>query len=525
MGAVRLEHSDLAEHRAGIMQQLRKFWREDHLCDVVLKSCDGAKHRAHSAVLSASGAIFRKLLGGSFLADSVQRGEPIEIAGSKAAVSAFLDYIYDGQPEVPLETGLELMRLAEAYDLPKLAGSIEAGIRASLDSSSALLVLQEVHGLHSLKDACEEKVAGNFETSSQHPDFVKLSADQLARILKRDDLGVSREEVVLKGIFTWLNASQDRNGLLGMLQHVDFKSLSDDWHREVGAALRKRAQASQPFQPKRRRLQHWSPDLSASEISEASGHEVLPFACNCLRRHGGDIYATDYVNGRTLCWKHGDAATSMRTLVDAGAEVCGMNLETDCDVSISPSGELFVADYFNYRLVNLDLLFVSPQGLYVVVQEGRTLQKLGSALQTVVASESLPADLQFKAKAMFVTNAGVIYVFDQLQSRILRINPAEPFELVVVGQIPTEPKACVSDLFVTEGGTIYVAEQYQRKVLTIHPGNTTFTEVLQCPAPWCPVALVVQERSLYLSMRDRDSVFDNDGCVYEYVLPPDLQLE
>jgi hypothetical protein len=215
----------------------------------------------------------------------------------------------------------------------------------------------------------------------------------------------------------------------------------------------------------------------------------------------------------------------MRTLVDAGAEVCGMNLETDCDVSISPSGELFVADYFNYRLVNLDLLFVSPQGLYVVVQEGRTLQKLGSALQTVVASESLPADLQFKAKAMFVTNAGVIYVFDQLQSRILRINPAEPFELVVVGQIPTEPKACVSDLFVTEGGTIYVAEQYQRKVLTIHPGNTTFTEVLQCPAPWCPVALVVQERSLYLSMRDRDSVFDNDGCVYEYVLPPDLQLE
>ena len=107
MGAVRLEHSDLAEHRAGIMQQLRKFWREDHLCDVVLKSCDGAKHRAHSAVLSASGAIFRKLLGGSFLADSVQRGEPIEIAASKAAVSAFLDYIYDGQPEVPLETGLE----------------------------------------------------------------------------------------------------------------------------------------------------------------------------------------------------------------------------------------------------------------------------------------------------------------------------------------------------------------------------------------------------------------------------------
>ena len=162
-----------------------------------------------------------------------------------------------------------------------------------------------------------------------------------------------------------------------------------------------------------------------------------------------------------------------------------------------------------HRLVNLDLLFVSPQGLYVVVHEGRTLfcswlqhfrqwlpPRVGLSensvpphpmvLLIIIPTKwlfhwgytpfsdipSLPADLQFKAKAMFVTNGGVIYVFDELQSRILRINPAEPFELVVVGQIPTEPKACVSDLFVTEGGTIYVAEQYQRKVLTIHPGNT-----------------------------------------------------
>lgn len=554
MGSVRLEHSDLAQHRAGITQQLRKFWREGHLCDVVLKSCDGTVHRAHKAVLSAASSVFWNLLGGSCLeAVRVQQGEHIEIAASKAALSALLDYIYEGQPEVQLPAGLELMRLAQAYDLPKLAESVEAGIRSSLDSSSAMLVLQQAHGLHSLKEACEEKVAADFETCSQHSDFGKLSDAQLARILKRDDLGVSREEVVLKGIFTWLNASPDRNCLLGMLlQHVDFQSLSvgnllrlerfnlsgqngENLHREVSVALRKRTQASQTLQPKRRRLQHWSPDLGASE---ASGHEVLPFACFCLRRHGGDIYATDFEDGRILCWKHGDAAASVRTLVDAGTDVCGMNLQRVCDVSISPSGELFVADYLNRRLVrfqgrsgdivlgeiDLDMLFVSPQGLlHVVVQKGQTLQKLvGSALQTVIASESLPPDLQFEATAMFVTNEEVIYVFDKLQSRILRINAAEPFELVVVGQMLTENKPLhVENLFVTEGGTIYVTEHVQRKVLAFHPGNATFTEVLQCPVGWCPVALVVQERSLYLSMRK----FDNAGCVYEYLLPPDLQLE
>ena len=176
MGAVKLEHSDRAQHRAGIMQQLRQFWMDDQFCDVVLKSHDGAEHRAHTAVLSAASAFFKNLLGGLFLeARQVQQKQPVEIAASKAAVSALLDYIYDGQPQVSVEVGLELLRLAEAYDLPKLAGAIEAGICASLDGRVALQVLQEEHGLHSLRVACEDKVAEDFGTCSQHPDLAQRS--------------------------------------------------------------------------------------------------------------------------------------------------------------------------------------------------------------------------------------------------------------------------------------------------------------------------------------------------------------
>ena len=115
MGAVKLDHSDPAQHRAGIMQQLRQFWMDDHLCDVVLKSHDGAEHRAHTAVLSAASAFFKNLLGGSFLeAERVQQKQPVEIAASKAAVSALLDYIYDGQPEVPVKLVLN------SYDWQRL---------------------------------------------------------------------------------------------------------------------------------------------------------------------------------------------------------------------------------------------------------------------------------------------------------------------------------------------------------------------------------------------------------------------
>ena len=200
MAASKIEHADLPQHSLNILQQFREFWMEDHLCDVVLKSSDAAEHRAHAAVLSAAGKFFKNLLSGSFLeAERVQKGQPVEIAASKAAVLALLDFFYGGQPEVNLEAGLELLRLAEAYDLPKLAGAIEAGFRASLDSSAALKILQVAQGLHDLKAACEEKVAEEFEACSRHPDFGKLSSGQLARILKREDLAVSREEEVLKG--------------------------------------------------------------------------------------------------------------------------------------------------------------------------------------------------------------------------------------------------------------------------------------------------------------------------------------
>ena len=564
MVAAKVEHADLPQHSLGILQQFREFWMEDHLCDVVLKSNDSAEHRAHSAVLSAASKFFKNLLGGSFLeADRVQKGQPVEIAASKAAVSALLDYVYGGQPEVNLEAGLELLRLAEAYDLPNLAGAIEAGFRASLDSSAALKILQEVQGLHDLKATCEEKVAADFETCSQQQDFWKLSAGQLARILKREDLVVSREEAVLKCIFNWLKISKDRNAFLAMLlQLVDFQSVSvdnllrlgsfnlsspnvDELHREVHEALRvrrKRNQSPQSFRPKRRCLQHWSPDLGAS--TEAPERMVFPTSCNSLCWHEGAIYATvTDLEGGVICWKPGDL-TAMRRVAGKGTAVTGINdLGCDCYVAISPTGEIFVTDYDNDRIVSFqhgsgrlvldnlhgyDMICCSPNGvLYVLTSEA--LQKLeGSRLQTVKAIADFPEDLEFSA--VFVTKEEVIYIIDRPNHRILRVNPAESLKPVVVGEVPVEHKLDLWDLFVTEGGTVYVAEQNQRKVLAFRPGCTTYTEVLQCPGALKPIALLVQGKSLYVSTEghppDPLSGFPAvpEG-VYEFLLPPELQLE
>lgn len=155
--------------------------------------------------------------------------------------------------------------------------------------AAALKILKQTQDLHDLHAECEEKIAVSFEQCFAFVDFLDLSASQLARILQREDLSVSREEVVLEGLFRWLNNSPDRGAFLGvLLRNIDFQALASsnlaklrhqcasmgpnghDLQREVHETLRarkRRAASADPpdaFRPKRRCLQHWSPQLGAS---------------------------------------------------------------------------------------------------------------------------------------------------------------------------------------------------------------------------------------------------------------------
>ena len=290
-------------------------------------------------------------------------------------------------------------------------------------------------------------------------------------------------------------------------------------------------------------MKHWSPFLGAS--TEASGREVLPFPCESLCWHQGELFALHIGGRRIISWKPGDPASRVRPVAGEDAAVTGINdLGRYCLLSISPSGEVFVSDWLNRRILrfqngsgdlvvgNADAgaLFYSPKEvLYVVSWDGRTMAKLvGSRLETVIASESLPADMQFQANRVFVTKEEVIYLLDNLNEnrRILCINPAESLEPVVVAQIPTDGRSFLTDLFVTDGGTIYVSEKYQRKVLAFHPNSPTFTEVLQCPDGFQLAALLVQDRSLYVGLGTPQVNGEPwTGKVYEYLLPPELQLQ
>ena len=160
----------------------------------------------------------------------------------------------------------------------------------------ALNLLQQISALNptELREACEEEIAHDFENCTKDANFARLCAPQLARILARDDLWVTREEVVLQALFKWVQASTERKSYLGMLlQHIDFISFSNknlailgsfaqslgpegfELQYSVDQALRQR-QTIPSFsgRPKRRCLDDWSPELGSFPNTCAYGEWV-----------------------------------------------------------------------------------------------------------------------------------------------------------------------------------------------------------------------------------------------------------
>ena len=115
---------------------------------------------------------------------------------------------------------------------------------------------------------------------------------------------------------------------------------------------------------------------------------------------------------------------------------------------------------------------------------------MDSRLETVVASESLPADMQFQTYNRFVTREEVIYLVDNLNENcIIRIDPADSLEPTVMGRMRAEDRAFLSNLLVTEAGIIFVSDLESSKVFALHPGSPTFTEVWKCPGGLYPRAV------------------------------------
>ena len=516
------------------MQQLREFWKEGHLCDVVLKSVDGLQHQAHRNVLSAASAAFKALLCAPFReVEQIRQGKPVEMAASGGVVSAFLDYLYGGEPEVTTMDAVEVLRLAGAYGLPLLAASVESDLRAlSLTSQLALQLLPEtiVLGLHELQQACEEQIACDFQQCALQEDFQKLSAKQLQRILQREDLNVAREELVVEALFRWSKSSQDKKrDMVLLLDHVDFPSLSTsnlDLLRHAAQSLgslgldlecdikkamavHKKRSASDvacTHRPKRRCLARWSEGLGADKESNLDGSRVTPHLNGGGWRmvwHRGTFLLVDHLTGkfgrfpfssqfRIVACKPGDG--SFRTVAGQGAPVNGVNQLTLARVQHAGAPTrtaLFLS--FGHA--------VSPAGeVSLIVADDRTGTQLLSFQDGV--GKVLVGGMELPMRLCGSPN-GVLYLIDKLGERVQKLEGSAWTPLLSTGQLPENQQEKFLSIFASGQETLYILQG--PRVLRLLAGASVPTAVADC-GQWVQKGsgfFVTEDERIFICGRDK----------------------
>ena len=568
---MKLRHSELACHQKGLMQQLRDFWKEGHLCDVVLKSIDGTQHPVHRNVLSAASAALQALLCAPFLeAEQIRQGKPIEMAASGGVVGAFVDYIYGGEPDVATMDAVELLRLAGAYGLPCLAQAVEADLQASLDSQLALQLLQEtvIWGMPDLRLACEEQVAKDFQQCTLREDFLKLTARQLQRILQREDLKVSREEVVVQTLLKWAKYSKDRQKeMTCMLSNIDFPSLSSsnlhvlchaaqslgssgaDWECEVKQALslhrkRQSSEVSRAHRPKRRCLSHWAAGLGAFQQTDRAGKKLTPAVRKCgfeLAWHQGAFFFSRKEPSQVLSCKPGEE--NLRVVAGEGAPINGFNrLKEIWGLAMLPNGEMTVghgdgdADEESQLVsfkdgvgkVLLDVpqlqdVCCSPNGVIYVLDAGGTrVQKVeGSRLMPIVDSKELPQEHAFSAEYIYASKQEVLYISDWKNKRILRFAEGTSVP-TVVADFRDRDGVNLAGHFVTEDERIFVCDHENRRILMPDAGERTSCSELDVSELGRPYDLLVQDGFLNVLIR-KETEEGWEGWVQQFALPPTLE--
>ena len=554
--SLKVRHDELASHQQVLVQNLRTFWKEGLLCDVVLKSTDGTQHPVHRIVLSAASAALKALLCAPFReAEQIREGKPIEIAASAGVVEAFVDYLYGGEPDIASVDAVELIRLAGAYGLVQMAAVVEHDLCASLNSSLALQILHddEMLGLsHRLRQSFEEQIAKDFQACTLLPNFLQLNAMQLQRILKREDLNVQREEDVVEGLLRWAKVSKDRQRDMAFLfSHIDLPSLTRTNLDVLCLAAQSmgpsgahvECEVREAMTTHGQRRTHPEEHAHCPKRRCLRGAKTPYFRILCSAHvqrfvHHQSTFFFAFAEDRIHSWKPG--TSSSRPVAGRGAAVNGFNsLKKNLRLSVSQTnGGLFVASSSSdteprWQLVRfcngfgemvLDIpwevinVCCSPHGVLYVLGTTSVQKVEGSQLSPVINSEQLPKEYRFLTSDMFVLRKEAIYIYisDNMNKRILRFSEGESIPTVVAEF--REGETQLGALFVTEDERIFVADRRNHKILITDAADRSCSE-LDLFQLGEPLDFVVEGERLYVWIEGSDT-----GGMYQFAVPRKLEL-
>ena len=221
--------SHCRQELVGRLDVLRRY---QNFCDVkvVVKDKELA---AHKVVLAAASPFFLSLLK-SEMRESKEHIIRIELEEATVSVMEdVLQYIYTGNVSVTEENAHNLMATADYLLLPGLKTVVGRYLMEILTTENCVFnhYFADKYQCVELKEKAREMINADFSAVMETDDFLSLDIKQVMEWVSSEDITVSAEEEVFRGIVKWVShdRSEREGNFPALLRQVRLVSISHDF--------------------------------------------------------------------------------------------------------------------------------------------------------------------------------------------------------------------------------------------------------------------------------------------------------
>ena len=201
--------SEVSGHARMVLREMHALQQQGHLCDVILR-VDGHKVQAHRAVLSGCSPYFKAMFTGN-LCESEK--EEVDLKSvDKTAIDALIDFAYSGKITVTHANVQSLLPAANLLQINSVKKLCCDFLQSQLHATNCIGIVKfaELHVCRELHAVGEKFIASNFHEVCQGEEFHQLDHEEATKMISRDDLNVSSEEVVFNAVDAWLKYDPNR---------------------------------------------------------------------------------------------------------------------------------------------------------------------------------------------------------------------------------------------------------------------------------------------------------------------------
>ena len=212
-----------SKHRQELIERLDALRRDERFCDITV-AVKGKEFKAHKVVLAAASPFFLAVLE-SDMRESNEQLISVELEEATSPVmEEVVKYIYTGNVSVTKEISHNLIATADYLLLSGLKTVAGNFMKDNLTTENCVFnyYFADKYQCFELREGAHEVINTNFSAVMETDDFLNLDIKQVIEWVSSDDVIVTDEEEIFKGIIRWVshNKTERESHFLDLMHQV-----------------------------------------------------------------------------------------------------------------------------------------------------------------------------------------------------------------------------------------------------------------------------------------------------------------